>query len=89
MVKRNKLEIIKDILTIIKNNRNSLKITPLIRKSNLSTSRFSSYFNELLRKGLVIETHNEGRKAIRVTEKGQKYIEKYSNIVGFIEEFDL
>jgi len=89
MAKRNKLEIIRDILTIIKNNKNSIKITPLIRKSNLSTFRFSSYFNELLKKGLVIEISVKKGKTIKITEKGYKYIEKYSSIIGFIEEFDL
>ncbi len=50
MVKRNRLEIIKDILSIINSNQNSMKITPLIRKSNISSSNFKEYYLELLKK---------------------------------------
>lgn len=89
MAKRSKLEIIKDILKIIQANRNAIKVTPLIRKSNLSSARFSEYSGELLSKGLVIERLDKSGKVISVTEKGFRYLEKYQNIVGFIEEFDL
>ena len=88
-MKRNKLEIIRDILKIIQENRNTIKITPLIRKSNLSSSSFSEYFNELVSKSLVIEKHEKPGKVISLTEKGYRYLEKYANIMGFIEEFDL
>jgi len=47
-MKRNKLEIIQDILKIIKQNHNSIKPTPLLRKSNLSSSRFNEYFQSHL-----------------------------------------
>ena len=90
MTKRNKLEIIKDILKTIKDNHNSIKITPLIRKSNLSTKRFNEYFYELEKKGFVLKrTNHNDDKVISLTEKGMKYLQKYVNIVGFIEEFDL
>ena len=89
MTNRSKLEIIKDILKIIQDNHNSIKITPLIRKSNLSSNRFSEYFKELIEKRMIIERKNDKGKIIAITEKGQKYLEKYINIKGFIEEFDL
>lgn len=89
MVKRSKLEIIRDILKIIQDNRNSIKITPLIRKSNLSSSGFSEYFNYLVFKNFVVERSDRDGKIISLTEKGFRYLAKYSSIVGFIEEFDL
>jgi len=90
MTKRGRLEIIKDIFSIIKDNHNSIKITPLIRKSNLSTQRFNGYYNELIQKKLIIERKVEqNTKTISLTEKGCRYLEKYANIIGFIEEFDL
>lgn len=88
-MKRGKLEIIKDILKIINDNHNSIKITPLIRKTNLSSTRFLEYYKELLAKNFVVEKTHESGKIISLTEKGLKYIEKYSAIIGFIEEFDL
>jgi len=89
MVKREKLEIIRDILNVIHENRNSIKITPLIRKSNMSTQRFKEYFSELSQKGFVKEINSNGEKSISITEKGSKFLEKYKTIVNFIEEFEL
>ena len=87
MVKRNKLEIIKDILKIIQENR-SIKPTPLLRKSNLSSSRFKEYYLELLKKEFIKETYGKNKK-ITLTEKGGRYLEKYSTIINFIYEFEL
>ena len=87
MTKRNKLEIIKDILKIIQENR-SIKPTPLLRKSNISSSRFKEYYSDLLNKKFIKETTEKNKKII-LTEKGHKYLEKYSAIVNFIDEFEL
>jgi len=90
MAKRARLEIIRDILIIIKNHHNSIKPTPLLRQSNLSTAGFKEYFSELLEKGLVKETRNKrGEKVICLTEKGFRFLDKYKTIVSFIEEFEL
>ncbi len=85
MKKRNRLEIIKDILKIIQDNHNSIKITPLLRKSNISSKRFYEYIKELQNKGFVMKIERK----IKITKKGMSYLEKYSSIVGFIEEFGL
>lgn len=89
MTKRGKLEIIKDILSIIQKNHNSIKITPLIRQSNLSTIRFKDYFLELMQKGFVKEIGLGSEKRVMLTEKGFKFLEKYKVIIYFIEEFEL
>jgi len=87
MAKRNKLEIIRDILKIIQENR-AIKSTPLIRKSNLSSSRFKEYYLELLNKEFIKETYGKN-KTITLSKKGYKYLEKYSTIISFIDEFEL
>ena len=89
MGKRGRLEIIKDILRIIKENRNSIKITPLIRHSNVSSSKFKEYFGELLKKGFVKEVNEKSGKRVILTDKGYNYLEKYKTIINFIEEFEL
>jgi predicted transcriptional regulator len=88
MQKRNKLEIIKDILTNIRDKRKTL-YTPLLRKSNLSTSRFQEYYDELKNKNFIIEEIQKNRKFIFLSDKGIKFIEKYNIIKGFIDEFEL
>ena len=89
MAKRGKLEIIKDILYIIKEHLNSIKPTPLLRQSNISSSRFKEYFNELLERNFIKEVNHKNGKFISLTEKGFKFLEKYKTIINFIDEFEL
>lgn len=88
--KRDRLGVIFDILKIINSHHNSILYTPLLRCSNLSSTSFSEYYNELIAKGFVKEiTDKKGRKYITLTDKGFKYLEKYRMILGFIDEFEL
>ena len=89
MVKRGKLEIIKDMLSLIQANHNLIKPTPLSRKSNLSTARFGEYLEELAEKKFVKVINLKKTKVISLTDKGFKFLEKYRTIVSFIEEFEL
>jgi predicted transcriptional regulator len=90
MAKRGKLEIIQNILMIIQRSYGSIKMTPLLRKSNLSSQRFSEYLEEMLQKGFVKEIYDKkGKKYIIISDKGYKYLEKFKIIVDFIDEFDL
>jgi predicted transcriptional regulator len=89
MAKRNKLEIIKDILVIIKDNNNLIKSTPLLRKSNISSSRFKGYFQELREKNFIKLIQKTDGKFVSLTGKGFRFIEKYQTIINFIDEFEL
>ena len=88
--KRERLEVIFDILKTINDHYNSIKLTPLLRGSNLSSTSFYEYYSELVSKGFVKEiADDKGRKYITLTDKGFKYLEKYKLILGFIGEFEL
>ncbi len=90
MKKRGRLEIIRDILKVIQENKNSIRYTPLLRKANISTSKFNEYYNELIKKSFVIESKSSsGEKRISLTQKGFNFLERYKTIVNFIEEFEL
>jgi len=89
MVKRAKLEIIKDILKIIQENRNSIKLTPLLRKSKLSSAGFKEYYTELIQRNLVKEIGSGRERKVSLTERGMKFLEKYRTIIDFIDEFEL
>jgi len=89
MGKRGKLEIMRDILKIIRENKNVIKPTPLLRKSNLSSERFQEYFSELLEKGFIREMDSKNGKSIGLADKGFKYLERYLIITSFIEDFGL
>jgi len=88
--KRDRMEVIYDILRIIRDKHNSIKPTPLLRYSNLSSSSFNEYYIELMSKEFIKEIQdNKGKKYITLTDKGFKFLEKYQLITGFIEEFEL
>jgi len=88
--RRDRMEVIYDILKIIRHYNNSIKPTPLLRYSNLSSQSFSEYLTELLEKGFVKEiTDEKGKKFLTLTDKGFRYLEKYKTILGFINEFEL
>jgi len=88
--KRERLEVIYDILRIIRDNHNSIKPTPLLRYSNLSSQSFNDYFKELIEKGFIKEIRDKKQKKfITLTDQGFKYLEKYKKIVEFIDDFNL
>ena len=90
MKKRDRLEVIHDILKIIRDNHNSIKPTPLLRFSNLSSQSFNEYMRELKEKGLVKTIKDKkGKKFITLTDNGFKYLDRYQTIRGFIEDFNL
>jgi predicted transcriptional regulator len=87
--KRERLEVIKDILEAIKEGRN-IKPTRLLYASNLSPQMFKDYINELLGKGFIkIENYEDGKKTFSLTKKGQDFLQEYRIIQNFIENFGL
>jgi predicted transcriptional regulator len=89
MGKRGNLEIMRDILKAVMENKNSIRPTPLLRKSNMSSRRFKEYLSELMEKGFVRELQTRDGKLIALTDKGFKFLERYQAIVDFINEFEL
>ncbi|MFH0961772.1 MAG: winged helix-turn-helix domain-containing protein [archaeon] len=88
--KRDRLEIIFGILSLVRENGNSIKPTPLLRKSNVSPKSFSEYYSELVSKGFVKEVADaKGRRFVTLTDRGFRYLEKYRSILQFIDEFEL
>lgn len=88
--KRDRLEVIHDILEIIRSKNNSIKPTPLLRYSNLSSKSFKEYFDDLEKKELIkVVKDGKNKKYITLTDKGFAYLEKYKAIKGFIQEFEL
>ncbi len=90
MAKRGKLEIMRDILTMVQSNRNYMRPTPLLRKSKMTTARFKEYYSELTLRGLLKEVTDEHQdRFLMVTDKGFRFLERYRTIVDFIDEFEL
>lgn len=88
--KRGKLEVINDILIVIKDNGNSIGPTKLQHQSNLSPQMFRDYVAELLEKGFLIQFESKGsKKLFSLTRKGFSFIEQFEVIQGFVDDFSL
>jgi predicted transcriptional regulator len=83
--KRERLEVIFDILKVIQDHGNSVKPTRLQHYSNLSPQMYKEYIEELLNKAFVEQ--KEG--AYSLTTKGFEFLQKYRLITEFIDGFGL
>jgi predicted transcriptional regulator len=87
--KRERLELIFDILKSVRDNGNSIKPTRLLHSSNLSPQMFKEYIDELLSKGFIELKDSVGKKEYSLTNKGFEFLQKYKVLVEFIENFGL
>lgn len=87
--KRGRLQIIYDILRVIKEKNGKIKPTNILYKSNLSNQMFQEYMNELIQKGFVLEKDTKNSKTYSLTQKGFDYLNKYQMIVDFTNSFGL
>jgi len=87
--KRDKLQIIYDILSAIKDKNGKIKPTNVLYKSNLSNQMFSEYMGELILKEFIVENKAKRGKTYSLTQKGFDYLNKYQMIVDFTNSFGL
>lgn len=87
--KREKIQVIYDILKAIQEKEGKIKPTHIMYKANLSPQMLKTYLKELIAKGLVLEKKSGKGKTYFLTEKGLKYIEDYQIILGFVDSFGL
>ena len=78
--KRERLEVIYDILIGIRSSNNKIGPTRLLYSSNLSSKMFKEYINELLEKEFIEEVENKNKKHYSLTQKGFDYLDKYKEI---------
>ena len=87
--KRERLEVIKDILIAIRDTR-KIKPTRLLYSSNLSPQMFKEYINELLGKSFIkLDEDDKEKKTFSLTKKGQEFLQEYKVIENFVENFGL
>lgn len=87
--KRNKLEVIRDILLVIREKNGKAKPTRILYKSNLSHMMMKEYLGDLISRALIKETKTKEGRTYALTEKGNKYLSEYGTIVNFMESFGL
>ncbi len=83
--KRNKLEIVYDIMRAIMDQKNRVRPTQILYKSNLSHKMLVEYINELVGKGLIEEVEEDKKRYYCLTKKGFRFIEDYEKVKAFME----
>lgn len=83
--KRNKMEIIHDMLRIIQNKNGKIKKTHLMYKANLSHNQMKAYLDELKKSGLI----ENSPSSFLITDKGKDFFLKYSQLREFERTFGL
>ncbi|MDD5133636.1 MAG: winged helix-turn-helix domain-containing protein [Candidatus Nanoarchaeia archaeon] len=86
--KRTRIEIINDILNVIA-EKQKIKPTHLMYKSNLSHTLMKSYLEELIVKEMVQKVNNKEYEYLVITEKGIEFIGKFKKMKEFEETFGL
>ena len=91
--KRNRLEIVRDILAVVKDKSGRIKPTHILYKSNLSHQMMDEYLQELISKEFIVEHLTSGGKVrgktYSITNKGLTFLDKYRMIIDFTESFGL
>ena len=88
-MRRNKLEIIYDILKAVQDKGGKIKPTHLLYKSNLSHKRMKEYLDSLMEKTLIKENSEKGQKLYQITDEGFKFLQEYEKIREFSDAFGL
>ncbi len=89
MKKRNRLQIIHDILRVISEKNGKIKPTHILYKSNLSYQMMDEYLKELMKKEFIVENKMGRGKTYLITDKGRNYLNQYGTIVEFANSFGL
>ena len=87
-MRRDKLSVIIDILEVA-SAREGAKPTHILYKANLSHKLLTQYIGMLKKKGLVEEIDIDGKKHIKITEKGVLFLSEARKMKSFIESFGL
>ena len=87
--KRERLEVIRDILNSVREKR-KIKPTRLLYSSNLSPQMFKTYVDELIKKDFIkIEIDKKDKKYFILSKKGNEFLQEYVVIQNFVENFGL
>lgn len=83
------MDIISDMLNIIRERGGSIKPTHLMYKANLSHKQMKSYLDELMKKNLIQIGTSENDNKIRITKNGVEFNMKYLQMKDLEKTFGL
>jgi len=87
--KRNRVEIIHDMLRIIQDKGGKIRKTHLMYKANLSHKQMTLYLDELIGNKLIEMINVGDKNLIAVTLRGREFFIKYAQMREFEKTFGL
>ncbi|MFH1399037.1 MAG: winged helix-turn-helix domain-containing protein [Candidatus Woesearchaeota archaeon] len=89
MKKRERIQVIYDILKVVQDKGNAARPTHILYKSNLSHQMMQEYLKELIAKDMLEERVGNRGKTYSLKVKGSEFLEKYRVVTDFMDLFDL
>ena len=83
------MDIIYDILSIVKERGGKIKPTHLMYKANLSHKQMKVYLEELIKAGFIEKDISESKTRIMLTKKGRDFFLRYNQVRQFEDTFGL
>ncbi|MFH1650467.1 MAG: winged helix-turn-helix domain-containing protein [Candidatus Woesearchaeota archaeon] len=87
--KRDRIDIIQDMLSAIVDKGGQIKPTHLMYKGNLSHAQMQGYLEELLGKECVNKVPRKGGEYFIITDKGREFLGKIREMREFDRTFGL
>ncbi len=88
-MRRNKQDIIYDMLKAVQTKGGSILPTHLLYKSNLSHAKMKDYLDELMSKNLLEYLSHKGKQKIKMTDKGFKFLQSLRKLREFTDAFGI
>ena len=89
MSRRNRSEIIYDMLDALAKNRGRLKPTRLLYKANLSHAQMKDYIEELMRKDLIVHVQEKKAQYYEITEEGYAFLHRLNKVLEMSDALGL
>jgi len=87
--KRDRLQVIYDILKAIQDKNGKIRPTHILYKANLSSQMLTEYINDLIKRGFIVENEEKRGRTYSLTKKGFDYVSRYKFIIDFVDSFGL
>lgn len=87
--RRNKLDIVNDMLASINEKGGKIKPTHLMYKANLSHKLLNQYLEDLVSNQLVREVNEGSNKYLILTDKGVDFLNQFRKMKEFQKSFGL